>query len=285
VRPIEHTFKALNEGDDARLVLAGDAWPPAGEGWFVVSEILQKPDVISDFVRSLLESEAGGRRDVAGSYLASGLSSMVAGVPAGALIASGRAWPLEPEGVAVHLHPDGWFDGMALRSAALWVLPGDPDAGHPDATVLAGPEELRERLAGEIVRVAESLFAAVRSATRYPTRSMWGSLADGIAGMALWRDRRSGIPDPEVWERAGEFLDALEARARLLKDRPTLGAVTWSGGCHRFSVKSTCCLYFKVFDGKPDPEGEGYCSSCPFRSVESRNRKWSTWLEEQAAAI
>jgi hypothetical protein len=285
VRPIEHTLKALSEGDDAKLVLAGDAWPPAGDSWFVISDILQNPDVISDFVRFLLASEAGGRRDVAGSYLASGLTGMVAGIPAGALIASGRAWPLEPEGVAVHLHPDGWFDGMALRSPALWVLPGDPDEAHPDATVLGSLDELKERLADEIVRVAEPLFAAVRSATRYPTRSMWGSLADGIAGMALWRDRRSGDPDPAVWERAGKFLDGLEARARLLKDRPTLGEVTWSGGCHRFSVKSTCCLYFKVFDGKPDPEGEGYCSSCPFRSEESRNRKWSTWLEEQAAAI
>jgi hypothetical protein len=91
VRPIEHTFEALNEGDDSNLVLAGDAWPPAGDNWFLFSDILQDPGVITGFVGALLATEAGGRRDVAGSYLASGLSGMVAGVPAGALIAAGRA--------------------------------------------------------------------------------------------------------------------------------------------------------------------------------------------------
>jgi hypothetical protein len=284
VRPIEHTFEALNEGDDSNLVLAGDAWPPAGDNWFLFSDILQDPGVITGFVGALLATEAGGRRDVAGSYLASGLSGMVAGVPAGALIAAGRAWPLEPQGIAVHLHPDGWFDGMALRSAALWVLSGDPDAGHADVTVLGSADELRERLAGEIVRVVDPLFAAVRTATRYPTRSMWGALADGIAGMALWRDRKKGGLDPEVWDRANEFLDTLQEQARLLKARPTLARVSSSAGCAQFAVKGTCCLYFKTVDGKPDPEGDGYCGGCPFRSEQSRSERWSAWLEEEAAA-
>jgi hypothetical protein len=285
VRPLEHTLHALSDGDEMNLVLAGETWPPAGECWFLFSEVLDSPDVISGWVDELLAGEARGRRDVAGSYLSSWIAGTLAGVPAGALIAGSRAWPLEPENIALRRHADGWFDGMALRSAALWVLPDDPDAGHPDVVVVATPDELRARLAAEIVRVVDPMFARVREATRYPSRSMWGSLADGIASMALWRDRRAGSPDPEVWERAGEFLDRLESRARLLKDRPTLGEVTWSGGCHRISVKSTCCLYFKIFDGEPDPEGEGYCSSCPFRSEESRKEKWSTWLEEQAAAI
>lgn len=285
MRPLESTLDALGKTDEVNLVLAGEEWPPPGEGWTVLNEVLQSPAVIAGWVDDLLAGEARGRRDVAGSYLSSWIAGTVAGVPAGALIASRRAWPLEPENIALHCHPEGWFDGMALRSTAMWALPDDPDASHPDVVVIDAPDELRARLAEEIVKVVEPVFARVREATRYPSRSMWGSLADGIASMALWRDRRSGDPDPEVWERAGEFLDRLEARARLLKDRPSLGEVTWSGGCHRFSVKSTCCLYFKVFDGEPDPEGEGYCSSCPFRSEESRNQKWSTWFEEQAAAI
>lgn len=285
MRPLEHTLKALSDNDEVSLSLAGDTWPPEGDCWFLFSEVLQSPAVITGWVDDLLAGEAHGRRDVAGSYLCSWIAGMVAGVPAGALISTSRAWALQPENLALHRHADGWFDRMELRSAEVWVLPDDPDAGHPDSVVIDTPDELRARLAAEIVKVVEPVFARVREATRYPSRSMWGSLADGIASMALWRDRRAGNPDPAVWDRAGEFLDCLEDRARLLKDRPSLGEVTWSGGCNRFAVKSTCCLYFKVFDGEPDPEGDGYCTSCPFRSEQSRNQKWSTWLEEQAAAI
>jgi hypothetical protein len=285
VRPLEHTLKALSENDELSLSAAGDTWPPAGDGWFLYCDVLQSPGVVVGWVDDLLAGEARGRRDVAGSYLSSWIAGMVAGIPAGALISTGRAWALPPEDIALHRHAGGWFDRMVLRSAAVWVLPDDPDAGHPDAVVVATQDELRARLAAEIVKVVEPVFARVREATRYPSRSMWGSLADGIASMALWRDRRAGNPDPAVWDRAGEFLDSLEDRARLLKDRPSLGEATWAGGCDRFSVKSTCCLYFKIFDGKPDPEGDGYCTSCPFRSEQSRNQKWSTWLQEQAAAI
>jgi hypothetical protein len=284
VRPIEQTLRALSD-NEANFVFAGDNWPPAGDDWFQLSDILQNPGVVSGFVEALLAGEAGGRRDVAGSYLASGLAGVVAGSAAGALIASERAWPLEPEGVAVHLHPGGWFDGLALRSAAVWMLPGDPDEAHPDATVLKSMSELRNRVAAQIVRVADPLFGAVRFATRYPTRSMWGALADGIAGMALWRDRKSGDLDPDVWERADQFLDVLQGRARLMKARPTVARVSCDAGCAQFAVKGTCCLYFKTVDGKPDPNGDGYCSSCPFRSEQSRSQRWCAWLEEQASAI
>jgi hypothetical protein len=285
VRPLELTLQRMSESDEVNLVLAGKVWPPPGHGWFVLSDVLRNSDLASGWVGHLLSGQASGRRDVAGSYLSASIAGMVAGIPAGAVIAAGRAWPLEPSGIALHLHADGWFDGMALKSPALWVLPDDPDAGDADSTVFPSAGDLRDRLASEIVRVLNPIFAAVRSATGYPARSMWGLLADGIAGMALWRDRSSGTLDPDVWERAVEVIDALQERVRLMKARPTLAEVTSGASCVRFAVKGTCCLYFKTFDGNPDPDGEGYCSSCPLRSDASRHRRWAAWLDEQDATI
>jgi hypothetical protein len=284
MHPLVETMRSLSEDDGVELVFAQRSWPPPGEDWTVLSDVLDNPAVVEGWVQDLLAGEARGRRDVAGSYLASWLAGTVAGVAAGSLIAMGRTWPLDPAGMAVHRHPDGWFDKTALNRPTLWVEAGDPAAGHPDAVVFENLNELYVRLAGEVVRLIEPVFSAVRAATRYPTRSMWGALSDGIAGSAVWRGLRKGTSDPGDWDRAMEFLDRLEERTRLVRTRPRLAEVVWSGGVARLSVKGTCCLYFKVFDGEPDPCGEGYCSSCPFRTDESRQQKWSTWLEERELA-
>ncbi|HVL51933.1 MAG TPA: hypothetical protein VM754_10590 [Actinomycetota bacterium] len=279
--PLEDTLRCLSNNDEVDLRLSGKSWPPLEDRWYVLSDVLSDAEVVPGWVEDLLAGEARGRRDVAGSYLASWLAGMVAGTPAVAFIALNRAWPLEPESIAVHRHAGGWFDGMVLRSPEIWVLPEDPAAGTPH-TVVLDPVERQLRLAQEVVRLVEPIFAAVRSATRFPTRSMWGSLADGIAGMALWREWRSGSAQPATWDRAGEFLDRLQERSRLLKARPALTEVVWSGGTARFAARGTCCLYFKVFDGKPDPDGEGYCTSCPFRCEDCRHSRWVEWLEEQS---
>ncbi len=65
---------------------------------------------------------------------------------------------------------------------------------------------------------------------------------------------------------------------------PRIDRTDWSGGSAWFTVKSTCCLYYKVFDGRPDLAGEGYCTSCPFRDDDWRRARFTSWMEEQAAA-
>lgn len=278
------TLAGMSDVGSGELIVAAEAWPPPGERWIVLNDIVEIPGVVDSLIQDLLAGEARGRRDVAGSYLASWISGTAAGIAAGALITMGRAWPLPPQGIALHRHADGWFDGMALKNSTVWILPDDPAAGSPDAVVFEDTKALGAALAAEVARVVEPVFAAVRTATRYPTRSMWGSLADGIAGTALWRGVRSGTADPALWDRAGAFLDRLEERTRLLRVRPNLAEIAWSGGVARLSVKGTCCLYFKTFEGVPDPCREGYCSSCPFRAPESRTEKWADWLEENAVA-
>ncbi|MGQ0679875.1 MAG: hypothetical protein ACT4OM_09530 [Actinomycetota bacterium] len=278
--PLQQLLQALCE-EDSELYLAEEL-PPRQDHWFVLSDILSAPEILQGWVADLLAGEAKGRRDVAGSYLSSWLTGIVVDAPAKALVVERRAWPLEARSIALHRHADGWFDKMALCSRELWVLEDDPAADHPDSVVFGSLAELQARLAGQIVSLVEPIFASVRAATRYPTRSMWGALADGIAGSALWHDRRSGADLPSTWNDAAMFLDGLQNKARLLKTRPHLAEVAWSGGVARFSVKGTCCLYFKIFDGEPDPCGDGYCGSCPFRSETNRIERWAEWLEEQA---
>lgn len=54
--------------------------------------------------------------------------------------------------------------------------------------------------------------------------------------------------------------------------------VTWSGGEACLAMRGTCCLYFRTV-ADPDPDGEGYCTSCPFVGEDRRRQRWSEWLE------
>jgi hypothetical protein len=280
--PLAATLQALNDRE-SRILLSNGDWPPGGQDWFPVSRIIEDPKLVGSWIDALLAGEANGRRDVAGSYLSGWFGGMLASTAACSLILQGRTWPLYAAGVALHRHPDGWFDRLALRSPAVLVLAGDPADGHPDARVFDDVDQLRSRLAEEIMRLVEPLFVSIRAATRYPLRSMWGSLADGIVGQALWTVRSSGDSGRVAWSEATDLLDQLAGRVPLLKTRPTPVPVDWSNGSAYLWVKGTCCLYFKAYEGKPDPCGEGYCNSCPFRQDASRLRRWAAWLEEEAA--
>jgi hypothetical protein len=177
---------------------------------------------------------------VAGSYLAGWLGLVLVEPPAAAWALDGRVWSLAPGDLAVRPHPLGWFDGYAARGG---LRPVDV------AT-----------LADELVALLTPVFAAVRARLPYGLAGMWGSVADGLAEHPA-------------------LVDAVAARVPRLRARPRFQTVRWSGGHHRAVVRGTCCLWYKVFPGDPDPAGEGYCTSCPHRTDDSRAAAIAGWLE------
>lgn len=267
----------LDAGDEHCRYLAGEPHDP---GWYPLDQVLANDDLLDGWYREIRDGEARGRRDVAGSYMASWLSGVVAETVAAALTTEERAWPLDPAGLAVHHHEEGWFDGIAVRSTRLWVLPGDPDAGHPESDVVDDLAALRSVLAAELVEVITPIFAAVRRRAPFGIRGMWGSLADGIVATALWRAHRTGGDVTAVADAAQALVEAVAGRVPALTARPRVESVAWRGGTGWFAAKGSCCLWYKTFDGTPDPRGEGYCTSCPFRDDDSRRARWASHFDE-----
>jgi hypothetical protein len=218
-------------------LVAGD--PPGGGDWIGLDDLVAGPD-LDRIVRRLLDGEACGARDVAGSYLSAWLGLVLVEPPAAAWARDGRVWSLDPADLAVRPHALGWFDGYAVRGG---LRPVDV------AT-----------LADELVALLTPVFAAVRARLPYGLSGMWGAMADGLAEHPA-------------------LVDAVAARVPRLRARPRFQTVTWSGGTHRATVRGTCCLWYKVFPGDPDPAGEGYCVSCPYRTGDSRAAMIAGWLE------
>jgi hypothetical protein len=188
-----------------------------------------------------------------------------------------RAWSLDPGGLAVRRHPDGWFDGLTVRrGAAVTVVAADDDA--------EGLARLFDQLADEMVALLAPLFASIRRHASFGTAGMWGLVADAIADAALDHAGRLGADPQAAWSDAGALIERLSARVPVLRARPTLARVEWSGGVAHLAVRGTCCLYHKVSSCDLDPMGEAYCVSCPKRDHDDRLRRWSAGLDQLAQA-
>ncbi len=158
------------------------------------------------------------------------------------------------------------------------MLPDDPARAHPDSEVVAHLDALSELVASEIVATLTVVFGAVRARAPFGLRGMWGSLADGLGGGAALDAVNRGIDVSETWREAMQLLDAIAARTPLMRVRPRLRELEWSGGVSGVVVRGTCCLYDKTHDA-PDPRGEGYCTSCPLRDPDDQLDRWRDWLE------
>jgi hypothetical protein len=164
------------------------------------------------------------------------------------------------------------------------VVAGDGATADPDARVSADVDELRALVATELAALLDPMFATIREMAPFGSRGMWGAVADGLASGVLWSARAEGRDALAAWREVGLVTDDVAGHARALRTRPDIEAISWRDGVSHVTVKGTCCLYYKVFDGVPDPSGEGYCLSCPKREPGDRHARWARYLEEEAAA-
>jgi len=296
--PLAATLARLDAADEDCTYVGGDPGDADGTGWCRLDEALGDGRVIDDWLQSLLEGEGNWWGDVSGALLAYYLPYVIADSVVKAFVAERRVWPLEADLLAVRRCSEGSFDGIAVRTTRVRVLPGDPDAGHPDVEVVADEAALRAVLVEELVPLVAVIFAAVRARAPYGIRGMWGNLADGISLSALWQVGKNGTEaDAGAAFASGLALIAeLASRVSLSKMRPRLAPVPWSGGTGWIAIKTTCCLLYKsragvgpeagrrgvTVDFEVDPEDAGYCPLCPFLDDGEHPPASAYWLEKEA---
>ena len=133
-------------------------------------------------------------------------------------------------------------------------------------------------LGGVVPRAAPDRLVEQASAELPIGRTaVWGGLADAITAFALMFSRQSGRDQQDDWRRCEVLLDGLAHHAPL-RVRPTPLHVEWSRGPSLYPVRGTCCLHYRTCDD-PDPDGEGYCTTCPLRTADSRIRRLRHHLE------
>lgn len=276
VGPLEAVAPRLSGLSDH---LAYEVGVPGGTGWHRLAD-LADPELLAGWHRDLAARE--GDRKAAAAYLAGWISGAAAEAWLLPVLAGGCLPLAGPPRVRVHRHADGWFDAVAVPAAPVAVLPGDPHAGQTGVVVASGRGALLDGVAERLSGLG-AVFAALRAACPIGPVALWGAVADAVASRALWLARLSDGDRQAAWETAEAVTDRLAAAQPRLRARPRPFPVPWSGGEELFQVRGTCCLWYRTV-ATPDPDGDGYCNTCPLRTDTSRTGRLRAHLEEQAAS-
>ncbi len=228
-----------------------------------------------------LSAREGDRRTAA-AYLGGWVASAAVEAYLLPVLAEARLPLAGVDGIGVHRHAEGWLDAIALPEAPFAALPGDPAEDAAGAQVLTDRGALLDATAERLAGVAPVL-AAIAASTPVGQAALWGQLADSIGGRSLWLARLLDLHRRAVWTEAQALIDRVAALQPGLRQRPRLFPVVHGGGEEWFQVRGTCCLYYRTAE-EADPDGEGYCGTCPLRTDSSRARRLSAHLDDQPAS-
>lgn len=265
--PLARTLAALPAVEELRVV-AG--LPADDTGWLPATDLHGTPRLdgllgrVHEHVVALVP--AGRRPDVpatvAPAYLLEWYLWAVCSAAALPFVHARRVPSLAPDAVALQLADEGWPDAVALLSPTFACLPGDPDADHPDARVVAGVAALRAALRGEVTTHADAFLRGWGRRGRRGRHALRAAVTDALVDAV--QCAAPGGPGA----REAQALLAGPARP----DEPFLGPVRYTGvgrpgqPAEPFRQRASCCFAYAV------PGGEA-CFSCPRTDDAERARR------------
>jgi hypothetical protein len=229
------------------------------------------------------EAHCAGARDYLAASVAHTVAdaALVATLPA--LLLEQRVPRVDADELWVRLHEtEPWLAGVWLTGGRFWALPDDPDGDHGDAELVGDRDALRSRFAEQLVALLRPVFGAIRARAPFGLVGMWGEVVDGMHSLALMLAHGAHGDAEEAWASASLLAGHVAALVPQARVRPRPFPVPTPGGPARlFSVRGTCCLWYKAQPG--DPEA-GYCTTCPLRTDDDRRQRLIRYVADQGAS-
>ena len=160
---------------------------------------------------------------------------------------------------------------VALRPGRFWCLPGDPDAGHPDAVPVPDEAALATVLRDQVIAHASRFLFVYGSQVRFGRRTKWATVTDVLDSGLLLAGRAFGSPqagasDARLVLGAGgtppkKPLTSASTICELIDDR---------GRTHWTRRRGSCCFVYAL------PGVERPCASCPRLATADRAHIYGT---------
>jgi hypothetical protein len=243
--PLAETVEAIDAGNEQLRV--GVGWPEDRSGWTSCDTVDARfvavwEDRIATYLRRTYRQSHP--MSVTGFML--DWYAAIPGVVGGACFRRSRRVPqLGPGSLAFHRPDDDPCpDAVALLDLRFWCLPDDPDADHPDASVVPDERTLAATLRAQVRTHADHFLAQHRGARRLPRRQRLGAFFDAL-DTGLWY---GGDHDVEA---AGEVLRVgavvLPGSTKEFAAASSLHILTDARGRSHLSRRRVgCCYYFHV---------------------------------------
>lgn len=260
--PIARTLdRVSNAAGDGGMDLSARTSVPDEPGWVSVSELAAGQDLLADLMDRLGRAYGEAGRPFTGTSLIRGYLWRMLTPAAATFLAERRLPDLRAGNVALRFGGGGFVEDVAFTGQRFSVLPGDPEAAHPDATALPSERELLFSLRDALVEThLAALIPALRGLrVRRGTRALRGVFADSCVDAFVLVGRELGR------EAEGrELATTLLSGASPLSAPAGFYALEYPGGSEVTRVRSACCLYYKT--------GNGACFTCPRTTDEERVR-------------
>lgn len=262
-QPLAATLGRLAIGPgEGGLDLSARIGRPEDPGWTTTADL----GTDRDLLEGILERVEGGcgvkDRAYAGTSLLRSYLWRILTTSVAAFLLERRLSDLQAKKVSLRFGDSGFAEGLAFSSPRFFALPDDPEAGHPDATVLPLEADLLARMREALAEThLRALIPALRSLrVRRGTRALWGVGVDTCAEAFMFLGQSLG--------REAEALGLAEkllAGPSQLSGKTNFFAIDQNENKKTTRVRNTCCLYYKL--------GNGACSTCPRTTNEERFKR------------
>lgn len=164
---------------------------------------------------------------------------------------------------------------VALRPGRFWCLPGDPEAGHPDAVPVPDEAALATVLRDQVIAHASRFLFVYGSQVRFGRRTRWATVTDVLDSGLLLAGRAFGSPQAGASD-ARLVLGAGDTPGRHPPYKPLTSASTICelvddrGRTHWTRRRGSCCFLYAL------PGIERPCASCPRLAAVDRAHIYGT---------
>jgi hypothetical protein len=180
---------------------------------------------------------------------------------------SARRVPLlSPRQLGFRLDPAA-LQEVALRPGRFWCLPGDPDAGHPDAVPVPDEAALGAVLRRQVIAHATRFLAVYDPQVRFGHRTQWATVTDVLDSGLLLAGRSFGSPQAG----AADARLVLADGEKPLTSTSTIYQVTDERGRTYWTRRRGSCCFLYALPGVERP-----CASCPRINDDERARIFGT---------
>jgi FhuF 2Fe-2S C-terminal domain len=160
---------------------------------------------------------------------------------------------------------------VALRPGRFWCLPGDPDAGHPDAVPVSDEAALGTVLRDQIIAHASRFLAIYSRQVRFGRRTKWATVTDVLDSGLLLAGRAFGSPQAGASDARLVLGSGENPPQKPFTSASTICELTDDRGrTHWTRRRGSCCFLYAL------PGVERPCASCPRLGATDRAHIYGT---------